>query len=159
MLTANQIHAEVDQYRVHLNELYGEVRRWVGNRYANATFSETKVNLSEEATGLYEALSLGVAVPGRPAVRLVPRGIFMVGAHGRVDARSRLGREVLVWLEPGGPSLRISTRPADEVEHVITQPLFPNVPEGWAWSDPARNQVQHLDENVFWDRLFGPLTE
>jgi hypothetical protein len=159
MLTADQIHAEVDRYRRHLVELYDEVRRWVANRYPTASFGHSGVDLSEEATGVYQVQSLDVSLPGLPALRFVPRGIFMVGAHGRVDVRSRLGREVLVWLEPGGPAIRFSTRSGDEAERVISRSLFPNISEGWAWSDYKRNEAKHLDEDVFWNRLLGPLTQ
>ena len=159
MLTADQTHAEVDRYHGRLVDLYDEVRRWVANRSPNATFSQTRVDLSEEATGVYQVESLDIALPGLPAIRFVPRGIFMVGAHGRVDVRSRLGREVLVWLEPGGPAIQISTGLGDEAEHVISRSLFPNISEGWAWSDSKRNEAKHLDEDVFWDRLLRPLTQ
>jgi hypothetical protein len=159
MPTADQIHAEVDRYRRNLDELYDGIRGWVVKRYPNATFRQTPVDLSEEATGVYQVQSLDVVIPGLPAVRLIPRGIFMVGAHGRIDVRSRLGREVLVWLETGGPALRVGIRSGDEAEQMISRPLFPNISEGWAWSDSKRNEVQHLDEDVFWNRLVGPLTQ
>lgn len=158
MLTADQARAEIDQYQRHLGELYGDVRLWVASRYPNAAFSQTRADLSEEATGVYQVQSLDVAISGLPPIRFVPRGIFMVGAHGRVDVRSRLGREILVWVESGGPALHFDTRLGGEAEHV-SQPLFPNISGGWAWSDSRRNQIQHLDEDIFWTRLFGPLTQ
>ena len=156
MPTANQVDAEADQYRRHLDELYDSVCRWVAGRYPKASFSHTPVHLSEEAIGVYQVESLDVAVPGLPAVRFVPRGIFMVGAHGRVDVRSRLGREVLMWVEPSGSAIGNGISLEEEM---ITRPLFANVAEGWAWSDSTRNEIQHLDENVFWTRLYGPLTQ
>jgi hypothetical protein len=158
MFTVIQIDEEVDRYRRRLDELYGDVRLWVTSRYANAAFSQSRVDLSEEATGTYEVQSLEIAIPGLPAVRFVPRGIFMVGASGRVDVRSRLGREVLVWQEPDCPSIPSSTSVGNDVEHLIGRPLFPNVSQGWAWADPKRNEVLHLDEGVFY-RLFIHLTQ
>ena len=159
MLTANQIHEEVDLYGRRLAELYDDIRLWVTTRHPNAGFSNTRVDLAEEVIGTYRVESLDVSLPGLPAVRFVPRGIFMVGAHVRVDFRSRLGREVLVWLEPGDPSMRMSARSGDVEEQVIGRSLFPKTSEGWAWSDSKRNEVQHLDEDVFWNHLLAPLTK
>ncbi len=159
MLTGTKITEEVDGYRHRVEGLYDDVRGWISERRPEASFAQTQVELAEEATGVYKLQSLDVSLPGLPAVRFVPRGIFMVGAHGRVDVRSRLGREVLVWVEAGGPVLTIAESAGREPEAEISRPLFRNVAEGWAWSDSKRSQVQALSPEILWDRVFGPLTQ
>jgi len=150
---------EVATYRSRLDDLYGRVRTWIRSRQRDASFSETVVELAEEATGPYKAKSLEIARPGKPSIRLVPRGIFMVGAHGRVDARSRLGREMLVWVEKGGPHVEIEESPGDVPWGRVIQPVYPVVEEGWVWCDEEQGRILPLTEEVFWTRVVPPLSE
>jgi hypothetical protein len=159
MLTATRINEEVSAYHARLDRLYQDVRRWITERRQDAGFSQTQVELAEESTGVYQVQSLEVSFPDLPAVRFVPRGIFMVGARGRVDVRSRLGREVLVWVEAGGPVLKITEIRGEEPEMEIGRPVFPNVAEGWAWTDDRHRQIMSLNSNVFWDQVLIPLTQ
>ena len=158
MLTAVQAHQEIDDYRHRVGELYANVRSWVLARLPGALFHQTRVQINEQATGPYELESLDVTLPGFPAVRFVPRGIFMVGAHGRVDVRSRLGRQTLVWLEAGGPALNVTATFNEQPEAVISRPLFRDAAEGWSWSDPKRTEVRPLSPDVLWDHVLAPLT-
>jgi len=158
MLTAVRAHQEIDDYRHRVDSLYGNVRDWIVARLPGAVFHNTRVQMNEEATGPYELESLDVSLAGLPAVRFVPRGIFMVGARGRVDVRSRLGRQTLVWLEAGGPALTATVNPGQETETVISRPLFRNAAEGWSWSDPKRTEVLPLSPDVLWDHVLNPLT-
>jgi hypothetical protein len=159
MLTAIRINEELVDYRNRVDSLYKDLRGWIAERRPDAVFTTTDVELSEETTGAYKLQSLEVSLSGLPAVRFVPRGIFMVGAHGRVDVWSRLGREVLVWVESGGPHLEITENVGNEPESVISRPLFKNVAEGWAWSDPRHGQILALSAEVLWDRILRRLTE
>lgn len=154
MLTAVRAHQEIEDYRHRVDALYDRVNSWIVARLPGAAFYRTPVQLNEAATGPYELESLDVSLPGLPAVRFVPRGIFLVGARGRVDVRSRLGRQTLVWLEAGGPALS----PEQETETVISRPVFPNAAEGWSWSDPKGTEVRILTPDALWDRILTPLT-
>jgi hypothetical protein len=103
MLTAVRAQQEMDSYRHRVDVLYDNVREWILARLPTSTFHGTRLQMNEEAIGAYELESLDVSLPGLPAVRFVPRGALMVGARGRVDVRSRLGRQTLVWMEATGP--------------------------------------------------------
>jgi hypothetical protein len=158
MLTAIRARQEIGDFRQRVDALYDNVQTWIVARLPQATFHRTPMQISEESTGPYELESLDVSLPGLPAVRFVPRGIFMVGARGRVDVRSRLGRQTLVWLEAGGPALTATVSPGQETETVISRPLFPNAFAGWSWSDPKRTEVRPLVPDVLWDHVLNPLT-
>jgi len=151
---------EVEQYRSRLGDLYSTIKRWLQTREPDAALSESRVDLVEEAAGPYHVKSLELARPGKPAIRFIPRGIFVVGAHGRVDAHSRLGREILVWVAKGGPALRteVSVAGQKEIEQ-ITRSLYPGVDEGWAWADEQHQKLSHLTEEVFWDKIIASLSE
>ncbi len=161
MLTADLATEQVQVYRDRLNELYCQVRGWVADRRPGTTFSESTVALSEESTGAYGAVSLDFVYADAGGIRLIPRGIFMVGAQGRVDVRSKLGRQMLVWVRSEGPS--VTTAVADSAstsdEIAISRPLFPDVPQGWAWTDDRRNRLVHLNEAIFWDHVMASLID
>lgn len=153
--------ANVQAYLDRVDQLYAAVRGWVTDLDADAQFHETEVEIVEEATGTYKAKSLEVARTGKPALRLVPRGRYMVGADGRVDVRSQLGREMLVWVAAGGPAIgfRISTDGGRTLEELRGRPMFPDVSEGWAWADEARRRLLHLDAAVFRDQILTSVGE
>lgn len=152
MVASTEIDREIRQYLGRLDALYGQVKSWVLSREPDARFTTAPVELDEQMTGSYEAPALEIALPGKFPIRLVPCGIFMVGAHGCVDARSQLGNELLVWMEP-------AAAPTDRSAGRISHPLYPGVPEGWAWADPGHDRVVPLTDRVFWDDLIPSLTE
>jgi hypothetical protein len=149
--------ANVDTYLQRVDQLYGDLRKWMAVLEPNAQFSETVIQLAEEATGSYEAKSLEIARPGRPALRFIPHGRYMVGAEGSVDVRSRLGREILVWVRAGGPAVgfRFSPGSGEAPEELSGRPMFPGIAEGWAWSDEDRGELKHLDLEVFRDHILN----
>ena len=157
MLTADQKDEQLLIYRRRLDDLYGQARSWIGNRYPDAVISESTVPVSEETTGPYATTSLDIVGVGARVIRFFPRGIFMVGAQGRVDVRSRVGGRTLVWVWAGGPQMTFTGSPRLADELAISHPLFPGVPQGWAWTDDRHNRLLHLDESVFWEHVLTPL--
>jgi hypothetical protein len=153
--------SNVQTYLQRVVALYGEVREWMTALEADAQFSETVVELVEEATGPYKAKSLEISRKGKPAIRLIPRGRYMIGAEGRVDIRSRLGRETVVWVEAGGPAVgfRFSPGGGPAPEELSGRPMFPGIEKGWAWADDHRKGLEHLDFAVFRDRIVASLSE
>lgn len=147
--------ANVHTYLQRVDQLYVDVRNWMAALAPNAQFSETEIELAEEATGAYKAKTLEIARPGWPALSLIPRGRYMVGAEGRVDVRSWLGHEILVWVRTGGPALGFRFLPGsgEAPEELYGQPMFPGIAEGWAWDDEDRGALLHLDLAVFRDRI------
>ena len=95
--------------------------------------------------------SLEVSVPKKTDIHLVPKGIYVIGARGRVDARSRLGTEILVWVEEGGPALKRTVDRCDV--DAVTRPVFPGVREGWAWTDDQHVELVPLTERTLVDRV------
>jgi hypothetical protein len=151
--------ANVQTYLQRVDHLYADVRSWITALEPNAQFSEAEIELAEEATGPYKAKSLEIARPGRPALRVIPRGRYMIGSEGRVDVRSRLGREILVWVRAGGPAVgfRVSPGSGEAPEELSGRPMFPGIAEGWAWADEDRGELLHLDLAVFRDRILNSI--
>ncbi len=159
MATQAVANVNVHTYLQRVDQLYTEVRNWITALEPNAQFFETEIELVEEATGPYKAKNLEITRPGRPALRLIPRGRYMVGAEGRVDVRSRLGHEILVWVRANGPAVGFRfSRGTDKVpEELSGRPMFPGIAEGWAWSDEDRGDLLHLDLAVFRDRILSSI--
>ena len=149
----------VQTYLQRVRQLYDDVRGWMTALEPNSQFSETEIELDEEATGPYKAKRLEIARTGRPALRFGPRGRYMVGAEGRVDVQSDLGRETLVWVGAGGPAVgfRFSPGSGEAPEELTGPPMFPGIAEGWAWSDEDHAQLVHLDFAVFRDRILNSI--
>ena len=79
----------------------------------------------------------------------------MIDAEGQVEVRSQLGREVLVWVRPGGPALgfRMSAGNGEAPEELYGRAMFPGIAEGWAWVDDDQRKLEHLDLAIFRDRI------
>ena len=150
MVSQDKTAEDVRRYASRLRELYDQVKQWIAESEPDARFSESAVQQNEEISGPYTVASLEVGRKAGPALRFVPRGMYMIGAQGRVDVKSRLGSETLVWVAAGGPAIhfRITVGGVTEPE-VAGRPLFPDVEEGWAWVDPGRRRLLHLDGEVF----------
>jgi hypothetical protein len=159
MTTQAVANANVQSYLQRLAQLYDDVRSWMCAFEPSSQFSETDIELLEEATGRYTARMLEIARLGRPAIQLVPRGRYMLGGEGRVDVKSRLGREILVWIRAGGPEVafRFSAGSGEAPEELSGRPMFPGIAEGWAWSDEDRGELLHLDQAVFRDRILSSI--
>ena len=151
--------ANVDAYLRRVDQLYADVRNWMTALEPNVKFFETDTELNEEATGPYDAKCLEIARPGRQALRLIPRGRYMIGAEGLVDVRSRLGQEILVWIRAGGPALGFKFSPGtgEAPDELSGRSMFPGIAEGWAWSNEDRGELLHLDLSVFRDRILSSL--
>lgn len=155
MVTAVKAQDDVRRYVRRLNDLYQDVRAWALEFEPDVTFEESRVRLNEEIPGKYSAPALKVKRPGKMDITFVPRGAYMIGGRGRVDASSPLGTGNLVWVEQGGPALAFRDSGEGKFEEVSGKALHPGIAEGWAWTDIARRRLVHLDREVFLKRIFN----
>lgn len=96
-----------DQYLARIENLYSTVREWIQAANPGAKLTEELLQISEEPVEPYKAKVLVIERPGFKTVRLIPRGCWIIGAEGRVDMKSDLGTETLVYVSDGGPVVRI----------------------------------------------------
>jgi len=159
MASATTISEPVTEYLERVRELYADIREWMSEE-PGVTFSEDeKTRLNEEYTGPYKAPILKVARKQRPFLTFVPKGAYVVGAMGRVEALGPLGSETLVWVEEGGPAIAFRQSAGGDVEVLHGRPLFPGVSQGWAWVDNSRRRLVHLDRKVFLSKVVRALSE
>lgn len=150
--------AEITLYERRLDDLYNLIEKAVLRvDAATKAVRSSPVQINEQLTGSYTVPSLELSIPGKPGIRFVPKGIYNIGARGRVDARSRLSTQVLVWVEAGGPSTLTGVQQGEQEIESATRPVFAGVPQGWAWTDNQNVQLVHLTEQVFVDRVLPEL--
>ena len=149
---------EIGLYQEKVRELYRQIGEAVRQHYPGAVVqSAPEVTIDEELTGPYSIEGLEIIMPDKSSIRLVPVGIYNIGARGRVDAHGPLSAEVLVWVQAGGPEIRSELKEKEDIIDAATRPVFPDVPEGWAWSD--RDSLIPLTREIISERLIPELTE
>ena len=150
--------AGINEYLGRLRQLYESVREWMLDAEPDVQFRETETELNEEWTGPYRAPSLVMVRGAGFDLRFMPQGLYMLGGRGRVDVRSRLGSEMIMWVEEGGPAIASWVSDEGRLEESTGRPMFPGVPEGWAWVDDSRRQLLHLDRGVFVEEIVRRLS-
>jgi hypothetical protein len=120
-----------DQFLSRVESLYAKLKKWLGEIDDHASINEESVVISEEPGGAYSAPVLVIERPGYKAIRFIPRGRWIVGAEGRVDVKSSLGTEALIYVQDGGPVVRAEmfTESGKVLGH--ESPLAGDVAEGW----------------------------
>ncbi len=97
-----QVVDEVKSWERNLENLYNQITSWLGTTNKNLSFDKSRfVNMSEEMMQLFavtdrELPILDVIVDEQAVISFVPRGLWIIGARGRVDIITRSKTRVLV---------------------------------------------------------------
>ena len=141
-----------DEFLNRVDELYTQVRKWIAEYDPNAEFSDEDVMLNEEPVAPYQAKILVIKRPAYKPVRLIPRGRWIIGAEGRVDMKSDLGTETLVYVSEGGPTIKIDmiTENGKVIEKSTIQPIGYDVARGWVFIQNRQiGMLPSLDADLF----------
>ncbi|MEW6237653.1 MAG: hypothetical protein AB1656_19895 [Candidatus Omnitrophota bacterium] len=124
-----------DEYLSRLNELYSKVDDWVRDIVPKADIEEERITIKEEPIDAYQAKVLVIKRPNRKTVRLIPRGRWIIGAEGRVDMKSDLGTETLIYVSEGAPTIRIDllTENGKILEERESHPYLTDIVKGWVF--------------------------
>lgn len=124
-----------DEYLSRVAALFKRAREWTSEFDAEAKITEESITIKEEPGAPYEAKVLVINRPNYKTVRLIPRGRWIIGAEGRVDMKSDLGTETLVYSSVGGPVIQIEllTESGKPFLEEISHPFGNNVAEGWVF--------------------------
>jgi hypothetical protein len=149
-----QVNLKKQQYIKWINELYGQVKKWVGTK--NLVTKEKEVELNEELLGKYKVPGLLIEEKkGKKIAELKPAGALIIGAMGRVDVIGELDRANLVYMEPSGPGIVITEKVTGEEPQRPSRPLFRGVDRsGWYWIESARlGRAKPVTQELFIDLL------
>jgi hypothetical protein len=148
---AQQYSMEIERYLTALKGMYSDVRNWIEG--ASISVQETTLEIAEEHRGKYDAPSLRlIDAAGGSIVILQPIGTRIIGASGRVDFIGNTGKESVVLLDEGGPSMIMTIGVGDD-RGARVSPVYKGVTKaGWYWiEDKIRAEAHLLDKKVFWE--------
>ena len=92
-LTADDVNRRADDWIGRLNDLFSEIKTWAGASGWSTTDGPS-VYMEEEILHRFNIArrkqpSLSVHSPDGTEIRLKPKGLWVIGANGRVDLYSR----------------------------------------------------------------------
>lgn len=144
-----------DEYLKRVEDLWEIIGGWLSQLDPTARVDTEEVTIREEPVGEYTAQSLVIKRKDYKDVRLIPRGLSIIGAEGRVDMKSDLGTETLVYVREGGP--QVSFRCLTESGELLMKderPLGKDVAEGWVYVQNRQlGLLPTLDADLFYRLL------
>jgi len=141
-----------DEYLSRVAALYKQAKTWIEGFDPKAQIAEESITIKEEPVDPYKAKVLVINRPNYKTIRLIPRGRWIIGAEGRIDMKSDLGTETLVYISEGGPAIRIDvlTENGKVLEKGKSRPLTKDVAEGWVFVQNRQiGMLPSLDANLF----------
>ncbi len=141
-----------DEYLSRVAALYKQARNWVKGFDPKTQITEETITIKEEPVDPYQAKVLVISRPAYKTIRLIPRGRWIIGAEGRVDMKSDLGTETLIYVSEGGPALRIDelTENGKVLQKGKPRPLAKDIAEGWVFVQNRQiGMLPLLDADLF----------
>ena len=141
-----------DEYLSHVMALYKQATNWIEGFDPKAQIAKESITIKEEPVDPYQAKVLVIDRPNYKTIRLIPRGRWIIGAEGRVDMKSNLGTETLVYVSEGGPAIRIDelTENGKVLKEGKSHPLAKDVAEGWVFVQNRQiGMLPSLDATLF----------
>ncbi|MCF7979353.1 MAG: hypothetical protein K9L82_15340 [Chromatiaceae bacterium] len=127
-----------------INRLFGDIRGWLLEAGVESdAIEQTQQTLYEEQLGQYPAPVFRVAI-GLNHITFQPKGTFLIGAYGRIDATSDLADTTTVKLV------------ADIDQSQPTAPDISALEQDWQWlvyPGGARSGGHVLDKETFADLM------
>jgi len=141
-----------DEYLSRVAALYKQVINWIEGFDPKVQIAEESITIKEEPVDPYHAKVLVINRPNYKTIRLIPRGRWIIGAEGRVDVKSDLGTETLVYVSEGGPAIRIDDLTENGKILEEGRPCAPakDVAEGWVFVQNRQiGMLPSLDASLF----------
>ena len=158
-MTSGTMTENARRYVERLNDLYGLIKEWLKESDPRAELVVSTASVNAGELGIYEAPQLTIRRPQAEDVSLVPRGHHTIAAQGRVDMKSRLGSETLVYLPEGGFSIKTTIHEGGRVVEEHERRLTPDVAEGGVWLEASEaHSLPSLDRDTFF-RLMESLSQ
>jgi hypothetical protein len=119
---------------VHLNDSFVS---WIQEGGHKVDVLKEDIVKNEELSGQYNTFKYLITLDNKLKLQLIPYGIWIVAAKGRVDVYGPSGYEKLVYLYKGDPVSTIEMKTENHYEKT-THKYFDNIDdEGWYWYDDS----------------------
>ena len=145
------IKKEIDWYNNETKNLAKSFSSWLEKDGHSVSVEKIDIKKNEEMSGNYDTVQYNFTIDNDLKFSLEPYGIWIVGARGRLDLKSKIGSEKLVYLSEGG--LAIKTETKDLKNNIISSPtkkLYSGIDaEGWyILPDSPYDKPRKFDENI-----------
>lgn len=129
-----EILKEIELFNKRVSVLFEQVCGWLEEESIEFKKKESDLTLDEAQSGPYTTRRLDVfTIDNERLFSLVPYGIWIIAAAGRMELEGSSGAETLVYLE-GGEGLIISVG-ASEKEKILKRKVKFAQGDGWHWLD------------------------
>ena len=133
-LTKDEVLAEISWYNEQLVYLKDTFVSWMEEEGRKVDVSEEKIMNTEGLSGQYSTIKYTLIFDKNMKLCLIPYGIWIVAARGRVDISGPSGSEKLIYLYKGGPVTQF-----DDINE-----------EGWHWFDDSTiRKMEKLSKEIF----------
>jgi hypothetical protein len=125
----------IEIFNKRLEALFGQICQWLDEEQIKYTKNEMEITLTEQKDRTYTTKRLDVFTKGgEKFFSVVPYGVWIIGAEGRVEIEGDSGTESFVYLLENGPSIT-DKEIEGEKENIIHRKLNGSHREGWHWLD------------------------
>lgn len=140
----NNIKEEIEIYTNNVENLYKAVQIWLEKK--GYRFELETLELNEEKTGKYKIDKLLIYKQNKNIAELVPIGLDIIGANGRVDLMTHYDSREFLCFKNGGPVITTKIE-GHKREHKI----FNGIKEdGWYWVESfTLKKAYKIDREVF----------
>ena len=105
-----------DEWISRIEALINQIENWLKPLSTKGHFQISRQNLeiSEETYGKYKALSLVIGFFNGQAIKIIPKGLGVIGVNGRVDVEMG-GRQVMIVGMPDGNTWEFAERDGRQI--------------------------------------------
>lgn len=138
----------VEIYNTRVENLYAKIKGW----FPEYSYNEKNISVTER-NGSYNTPLLEIKNENKLIANLVPKGIWIIAAEGKLELSGSSGKESIVYLTEGGPTRKIEIKHGAGTEKYERKP-FGNKSEGWHWlDDRILGKMPELTKDVFQNLL------
>ncbi len=140
-VTKENIENKIGWFNNEVVRIKNSFQLWISELGHQITAQEVEITKTEEPSGTYKTKQFDFIMDGSVKISLIPYGIWIIGAKGRIDIHGPSGTEKLLFFATGGPGVSGEINVGRESENgikKINQGYFDNVDEeNWYWYDDS----------------------
>ena len=126
---------KIEIFNNRVYRLFEQISGWLEEEKIDFRKEEKKITLSEGPNRAYESKRLDVFTKeDEKLISVVPYGIWIIGAEGRVELEGDSGAESLVFLPEKEPD-NVVREKSSAKDYIIRHQFTGNRAEGWHWLD------------------------
>jgi hypothetical protein len=142
--------AEITWFNAQIARLDEMFIQWLKEDGRDVQNSERKITKQEEMSGEYTTSEYELIVDNALKITLVPYGIWIVAAQGRIDIVGPSGSEKLVYLKKGGPATVVEISSGSYPGKNVHRQFNTIDEDGWYWYDDSIiRKATKLGKEVF----------